>query len=144
MGSSFKHAVEEINSAFARAYNNKDAAGCAATYAEDACVVYSDGRMMKGRKALMASLNDTFKTDSKLGEFEIIRELPDGGSETLSTARPGEYFGEIGPLFGLPRSATVRARTDGTLIGYTVKEFRQRLGAKGIHDLIEHRAISVE
>jgi len=78
------------------------------------------------------------------GEFEIIRELPDGGSETLSTARPGEYFGEIGPLFGLPRSATVRARTDGTLIGYTVKEFRQRLGAKGIHDLIEHRAISVE
>jgi len=78
------------------------------------------------------------------GEFEIVRELPDGGSVTLSTAGPGEYFGEIGPLFGLPRSATVRAVTDGTLIGYTVKEFRQRLGARGIHDLIEHRAISVE
>jgi len=78
------------------------------------------------------------------GEFEIIRELPDGGSETLSTASPGEYFGEIGPLFGLPRSATVRALTDGTLIGYTVKEFRQRLGARGIHELIEHRTISVD
>ncbi len=78
------------------------------------------------------------------GEFEIIRELPDGGSETLSTASPGEYFGEIGPLFGLPRSATVRALTDGTLIGYTVKEFRQRLGTRGIHDLIEHRTISVD
>ena len=78
------------------------------------------------------------------GEFEIIRELPGGGAETLSTASPGEYFGEIGPLFGLPRSATVRALTDGILIGYTVKEFRQRLGARGIHELIEHRTISVD
>ena len=39
---------------------------------------------------------------------------------------------------------TVRALTDGTLIGYTVKEFRQRLGARGIHELIEHRTISVD
>ena len=72
-----------------------------------------------------------------------MRELPDGSEELLSTANAGEYFGEIGPLFGLPRSATVRAVSDGTLIGYTVKEFRQRLGAHGIHDLIEHRKISI-
>jgi len=73
------------------------------------------------------------------GEFEIVRELPDGAEELLSTASAGEYFGEIGPLFGLPRSATVRAITDGTIVGYTVKEFRQRLGAHGIQDLIERR-----
>ena len=77
------------------------------------------------------------------GQFEIVRELPDGGEELLSTATTGEYFGEIGPVFGLPRSATVRAITDGRLIGYTVKEFRQRLGDHGIHDLIEHRKISI-
>ncbi len=77
------------------------------------------------------------------GQFEIVRELPDGSEELLSTATAGEYFGEIGPLFGLPRSATVRAITDGRLIGYTVKEFRQRLGAHGIHDLIEHRKLSI-
>ena len=77
------------------------------------------------------------------GVFEIVRELPDGSEELLSTASAGEYFGEIGPLFGLPRSATVRAVSDGTLIAYTVKEFRQRLGAHGIHDLIEHRKISI-
>ncbi len=77
------------------------------------------------------------------GEFEIVRELADGGEELLSIAGPGEYFGEIGPLFGLPRSATVRARTDGSVVGYTVKAFRERLGTNGVHDLIEHREISI-
>ncbi len=77
------------------------------------------------------------------GEFEIVRELSGGGEELLSTASPGEYFGEIGPLFGLPRSATVRARTDGILVGYTVKEFRQRLGSTGIQDLIERRQLTI-
>ena len=46
------------------------------------------------------------------GEVEIVRERADGESERLATAGPGEYFGEIGPLFGLPRSATVRTLTD--------------------------------
>ncbi len=46
-------------------------------------------------------------------------------------------------MFGLPRAATVRARTAGKVIGYTVKEFRKRLGNNGIHDLIEHREISI-
>lgn len=77
------------------------------------------------------------------GKFEIVRQLPDGAEERLSTAGPGEYFGEIGPLFGLPRSATVRALTDGTIVGYTVKEFRQRLGAHGIEDLIERRPLDL-
>ena len=76
------------------------------------------------------------------GEFEIVRELADGDEELVSTATAGEYFGEIGPLFGLPRSATVRARSAGTLIGYTVKAFRERLGNNGIRDLIEHRPLN--
>ena len=54
----------------------------------------------------------------------------------------GDYFGEIGPLFGMPRSATVRARTDATVIGYTVQAFRERLGPNGIRDLIEHRDLA--
>src|SRR5919204_1649075 len=61
------------------------------------------------------------------GEFEIVRELVSGGEELLKVAVAGDYFGEIGPLFHMPRSATVRARTDATVIGYTVQSFRERL-----------------
>ena len=45
------------------------------------------------------------------GELEIVRELASGGEEVIKVAGPGDYFGEMGPVFGLPRSAT-RARTD--------------------------------
>ena len=75
------------------------------------------------------------------GELEIVRELASGGEELLKIAKRGDYFGEIGPVFHLPRSATVRARTDAKVIGYTVKAFRERLGAGGIRDLIEHRPL---
>ena len=54
----------------------------------------------------------------------------------LRVARAGDYFGEIGPLFGLPRSATVRARADATVIGYSVPTFRQRLGAAAAQGLV--------
>jgi putative ABC transport system ATP-binding protein len=78
------------------------------------------------------------------GECDIVRQLPGGGEELLKVIKPGDYFGEIGPLFNLPRSATVRARTDATVIGYTVTEFRERLGAGGARDLIEHRPLSMD
>lgn len=78
------------------------------------------------------------------GELEIVRELAGGGEELLKVATAGDYFGEIGPLFHMPRSATVRARTDATVIGYTVQAFRERLGMGGVRDLIEHRPLSID
>jgi putative ABC transport system ATP-binding protein len=72
------------------------------------------------------------------GECEIVRELSGGGEELVKTARSGDYFGEIGVLFHLPRSATVRARTDATVIGYGVQAFRDRLGVGGLGELIAH------
>jgi len=75
------------------------------------------------------------------GEFEIVRELPSGGEETLKVAKPGDYFGEFGPLFHMPRSATVRATTDSTVIAYTVAAFRERLGSGAVRDIIEHRPL---
>jgi putative ABC transport system ATP-binding protein len=78
------------------------------------------------------------------GELEIVRELLGGGEELLRVATAGDYFGEIGTLFGLPRSATVRARTDAEVIGYTGKAFRERLGPAGVRDAIEGREVSVD
>jgi len=78
------------------------------------------------------------------GELDIIRELSGGGEELLRIATPGDYFGEIGTLFGLPRSATVRARTDAVLVGYTGRAFRERLGPAGVRDLIEHRELVID
>ena len=78
------------------------------------------------------------------GEVEIMRELPGGGDELLKVAAAGDYFGEIGPLFHMPRAATVRARTDATVVGYTVRAFRERLGAGGVRDLIEHRPLAMD
>lgn len=78
------------------------------------------------------------------GELEMVRVLPGGEEELLKTATAGDYFGEIGPLFHLPRNATVRATADSTVIGYTVQAFRERLGTGGVRDLIEHRPLSVD
>jgi putative ABC transport system ATP-binding protein len=76
------------------------------------------------------------------GEFEVVRELADGGEELVKVAGPGDYFGEIGVLFHMPRSATVRARTAGTAVGYTAQAFRERLGATGIGELIGRHEVA--
>jgi putative ABC transport system ATP-binding protein len=76
------------------------------------------------------------------GEFEIVRELADGGEELVKVAGPDDYFGEIGVLFHMPRSATVRARTDGVAVGYTAQAFRERLGVSGIGHLIAERELA--
>ncbi|WP_313675566.1 ATP-binding cassette domain-containing protein [Mycolicibacterium sp.] len=76
------------------------------------------------------------------GEIELVRELPSGAEELLKVASAGDYFGEMGPLFALPRSATARAGTDATVVGYTVQQFRERLGASGSRDLIEHKSLN--
>jgi putative ABC transport system ATP-binding protein len=70
------------------------------------------------------------------GEVDILRELDDGTWELKATLPAGRYFGEIGPLFGLPRSATARARTPAVVTGYTVRDFRQRIGPQGMGDLL--------
>jgi putative ABC transport system ATP-binding protein len=78
------------------------------------------------------------------GELEIIRELASGGEEVIKVAGPGDYFGEMGPVFGLPRSATVRALTAATVVGYTVQAFREKLGATGSREIVEHRPLGGE
>jgi putative ABC transport system ATP-binding protein len=69
------------------------------------------------------------------GQIDVVRDSPDG-EVLLATLGAGEHFGEMGPLFGLPRSATARARTDATLTGYTPAAFRELVGAENLPALI--------
>jgi putative ABC transport system ATP-binding protein len=62
------------------------------------------------------------------GAIEIIREHADGHEELRSIRAAGQYFGEMGPFFGLPRTATARARGNTVVTGYTTRAFRERVG----------------
>jgi len=65
------------------------------------------------------------------GQVEIIRVLADGTEQLLAIKHPGEYFGELGPLLGFPRSATARGRGEVILMSYGVRAFREQvLGEK--------------
>jgi putative ABC transport system ATP-binding protein len=59
------------------------------------------------------------------GEVEIVAQKSDGSEEAISVVTPGHYFGEMGPLFRIPRSATARARTAATVVGYNSYDFRK-------------------
>ena len=61
------------------------------------------------------------------GEIEIVRLKTDGTYETLATLGEGGYFGELAPMFRLPRAATARAGPNGArLIGSLPGAFRTR------------------
>ena len=61
------------------------------------------------------------------GRVEITRRRSDGAEERLARLGPGEYFGELGPLFGFPRTATARASTAVRLTAYNIRDFREQV-----------------
>jgi putative ABC transport system ATP-binding protein len=65
------------------------------------------------------------------GEIEVYRERTDGTRESLAVIGAGQYFGELGPMLNLPRSASARAQRPSRLTGYPVRAFRQRFPTKG-------------
>jgi hypothetical protein len=52
------------------------------------------------------------------GEIAVVRERPDHSEEVIRTVGRGGYFGELGPILRLPRSATARAVTRSRVTGY--------------------------
>jgi putative ABC transport system ATP-binding protein len=70
------------------------------------------------------------------GQISITRRRPSGGDEVVATYGPGEYFGELGPLLGFPRAGTALAKAPTLVVGYTVTEFRELVGADKIGDLL--------
>ena len=66
------------------------------------------------------------------GHVELIRRLSDGGEEVVLEAGPDTWFGELAPLFGLPRSATARATTATVVTSCTPQDLRKRVKAHGL------------
>ena len=62
------------------------------------------------------------------GRVGIFRLREDGTEEQLDTVTKGQYFGELAPMLGSPRSATARATTAATVRSYTLAEFRKLQG----------------
>jgi putative ABC transport system ATP-binding protein len=65
------------------------------------------------------------------GEVEIYQVRADGSEEHLAVIGAGNYFGELGPMLNLPRSACARAKGPSRLTGYTVRAFRRLFPAAG-------------
>ena len=70
------------------------------------------------------------------GEVELVRQRADGTEEALAVLGPGRYFGELGPLFGLQRSATARAVGHAVLTGYSAGDFRDLVGSGRLAEAI--------
>ena len=64
------------------------------------------------------------------GHIELFRRPSDGGEEIVLEAGPGTWFGELAPLFGLPRSATARATTATVVTSCTPQDLRKRVKAQ--------------
>jgi putative ABC transport system ATP-binding protein len=67
------------------------------------------------------------------GRVEIFRRRSDGGEELLAHIGPGNYFGELGPMLNLPRSASARAERDTELEALTIRDFRRRFPSQAVH-----------
>ena len=71
------------------------------------------------------------------GEIELTRAVPDSADpRVLGVAQQDDVFGEMGPVFGLPRSATARAVVESRVTGYSVTEFKQRFGVPRLMSMI--------
>jgi putative ABC transport system ATP-binding protein len=62
------------------------------------------------------------------GAIDLVRPLAAGGEEVLRRVGPGDYFGELAPMFGMPRAATARAVGGATVVGTDLRTFRTRQG----------------
>jgi putative ABC transport system ATP-binding protein len=63
------------------------------------------------------------------GEIEIYRTRADGSEEHVALIGAGNYFGELGPMLNLPRSASARARVACRLTSSPLRSFRQQFPA---------------
>ena len=65
------------------------------------------------------------------GTVDVVQVLADGTEQHLRQLGNGQYFGELGLLLSFPRSASVRAHSDVTLLRYGIRSFRREVLSEG-------------
>jgi cytochrome P450/CRP-like cAMP-binding protein len=68
------------------------------------------------------------------GEVEVWRRKPDGSDQHLANIGPAGYFGEIGLLHGVPRTAMVRAAAGGVSVLEIGRDLFMHMAAE--HDMV--------
>jgi CRP-like cAMP-binding protein len=68
------------------------------------------------------------------GSVVVVRERPDGTEQHVADIGAGGYFGEIGLLHGVPRTATVRAADGGATVLVIGRDLFVHMA--GEHDLV--------
>ncbi len=66
--------------------------------------------------------------------------MADGTEERLAVIGEGGYFGELGPMLNLPRSASARALTPTVLTGCSVQQFRKLASKRELASPARRRA----
>jgi putative ABC transport system ATP-binding protein len=74
------------------------------------------------------------------GRMRMERERSEGGVAVLAVLEAGDHFGEMAPLFDLPRSATAVADVDTVLTSYTIDAFKQQFGLERLGSVLGRRA----
>lgn len=69
------------------------------------------------------------------GEVEIAPDSAAAGDGLLKIGKPDQYAGQLGPMVRIPRSATVRAPREATVVSYTVEAFRRQFGRPPVPDV---------
>jgi CRP-like cAMP-binding protein len=81
------------------------------------------------------------------GAVEVTQAAEEGATRRLRRMGPGEFFGEIGLLSGIPRTATVTVVEDATLISLPGEAFLELVsGGSGLtYQLLNlHRGATAE
>jgi len=73
------------------------------------------------------------------GAIEILRTPVGGDPEKLALRCAGDYFGEMGPLFHLPRSASAQASGPTVVEGFSLGAFREEFGLESLEGLVRRR-----